>query len=366
MIEISSSLVLLDILLIAATYLLIKNSIKTNYTINKFSVGLAYILFALLCLFSFYDTDWFHYQEIMSILKQSRFIEYGLDTNMEPGYISIAESVGYKYIPFRAIVWGASLLSFIYTIKRYNLNAARSLLFILPFVIIFTYARVTLTMALAFFAFSFIVKPIKNRKIISYTLALSVLCIVLLYLHKSAIILLPVFVLSLFHFNKKSIYTILPILILIILSMNLVIGYYNTFLGDVNAEYLDRYMEESTSEQGIGEKVYRFMSSTPFYLIALYIINCIRKGVYIKWPYYIKANANVAIWTILISTAFIFSPNPVLFYRFLNYAMIPCALTTCFACTIKEEQKRVSKILNINIFILFYILIYRYYLFTNY
>jgi hypothetical protein len=148
--------------------------------------------------------------------------------------------------------------------------------------------------------------------------------------------------------------------------MNLVIGYFYTFLGEVNAEYLDRYMEESTSEQGIGEKVYRFMSSTPFYLIALYIINCIRKGVYRNWPYYIKANANAVIWTILISTAFIFSPNPVLFYRFLNYAMIPCALTTCFACTIKEEQKRVSKILKINIFILFYILIYRYYLFTNY
>lgn len=364
MIEINSGLVLLDILLIILTYLLIKDC--TNYDIGKFRVGIAYFLFLLLCLFSFYDTDWFHYQDVMNKLRQTMFIDYGQDTHIESGYIAIAKFVEYNYIFFRAIVWGTSILAFVFTIKRYNLSTAEGLLFILPFVIIFTYARVTLTMALAFFAFTFIVKPLENKKILSFALAISVLYMLSLYLHKSAIILLPVFILSLFPFNERSVYTVFPIFVVIILSMNLVIGYYSTFLDDVNAEILERYMEESNNQHGIGAKIYRILSSTPFYLSALYIVNCIRKGEYSYWPYYIKANANATVWIVLISTAFIFSPNPVLFYRFLYYAMIPSALITCYACTINEEQESAKRILNISITILFYILAYRYYLFTYY
>ena len=358
----SPILVLLSVILILVLYLTLKKVQKRNDVLPKTKTQGSLLLFAIICLFSFYDTDWFHYQEVLEQFKHTKFIEYGVNTHLEDGYIDIARFVNYNYILFRLVVWCGALSLFCLTTKRLNLRLDTSLFCLLPYVIFFTYGRVTLTMAIAFYLFSYIVKPTKFFKWIIIVIASLLIFNTTNSLHKSSVMLVPVFILSIFPLRKENLKWIAVLFVLIIVFMEMILTHYMLYTDEISSIYIEKHTVGESLKRGVGGIVNRIISSVPFYVVVLYILHNIKRNVYKEWPYYIKTFANATLWIVLFASMFLLRNNELLFYRFLYFAMIPGAITLSHAYYSNPEKRILNRLQNICILALFYTLLYRSYL----
>lgn len=362
MVKGSPILVLFDVIVILVLYLTLKRVQKRNSVFKKTRAWGSFMLFATVCLFSFYDTDWFHYQEILEQFKDTRFIEYGVNTHLEQGYIDIAKIVNYDYILFRLVVWVGALFIFCITANRFNLRLDTSLFCLLPFIIFFTYGRVTLTMAIAFFLFSYIVKPTKHTKWIIIIVASLLIWYTTSTLHKSSIILIPALILSILPLRKGSLKSIAILFVLTIVLMEVILSHYLLYTDEISTIYIEKYTVGERANRGIGGIVNRVISSVPFYAVFFYILRSIKRNVYREWPYYIKTFANATLWIVLLASVFLLRNDELLYYRFLYFAMIPGAITLSYAYYSNSEVKVLNCLQNVCLLALFYTLIYRFYL----
>lgn len=329
-------------------------------------IGLFFIL--LFCLYPFFGGDYFHYMETYSDAKLK-----GSYYHLEDVYVWIIQNLCNSYFQFRLIVWGCALLLIVVAYRRLETNSDLPLfyfgVFYLPW---FSYARVSLAMALIFYGLSILVKPPKRFVVVGYVISLLALGSSLFF-HRSAFIGIIASMGALFLRNpkKKTIFIIIaifPVLMIILESllndfMSFDLGYDDYITGRLRDSYLTN--ENSTGLGiGIGPYISVFFTRAPLFVIAVTYVYCVIKGYFKELEKSNRIISSYAFLIVLIS--FIFFVNPafntyVLYYRTLFFAMIPSAV---FLTQLKKSGKvpQLYKLVcGSTIFGVFYTLLYALY-----
>lgn len=321
-----------------------KNTFKQpfNNRLNKstkyFNIFLAGFIIIIFCK----KGDFFHLMEHVKYYSFSPFAyNYG-----EEVYIEIARLVDKNYFLFRAIVWGGAFILFCWTAKRMEIPIYNAALTIFcSYIVLFSYARVTAAMAVYFFGLSFLCKPIKNLKWLSYLLG-----VIIIYaswqFHNSAIIMIAITTVLLVPLRKWSVMLVLLLLPIIayvaksylqILVMN--IEGANEEIASKIAHYSEREFESSIS--GLLLNTMKYAS---FYIpIIITTITIFTKKNFTKVGTHIIRMYKVAFGIIfLASVIYLFGDVfRTIYYRTLYMAMIPLiiiALSLYKEGTISKKQ----------------------------
>lgn len=119
------------------------------------------ILFFIITLTYFVDTDYFHYYEYLKTFSQGNQI-----LTAEPVYQVIASIAQYKYLIFRALIWGSGIFIVYFTAKIAKIKPDFVLYFLfILYIGIFCYARASLGMAILFLGFYYLNCSKRNLKL---------------------------------------------------------------------------------------------------------------------------------------------------------------------------------------------------------
>lgn len=172
-----------DILILIAIFYLLKPSYILKKDVMPNSIfGLSLFLVLCFCLFSLWGGDWIHYYQIFNKITSNPYYV----SHMEDVYVFLVRYCSYDYLIFRLILWGSALYLVWMTIKEIGLHQQLTwFIFSLLFLPIFSYARVSLSVAMMFFGAVFFVNNYEQRKYWSAIIGLILICISF-YFHKSS------------------------------------------------------------------------------------------------------------------------------------------------------------------------------------
>lgn len=294
------------------------------YNMNKIkTISITWILALVFCVFfAKWETDYFsYYRGFYNLSKDYR----------DPLYYYIKVISLDSYYIWRTIVWGGALLLFYKTCKRLKLSANIVLcIFAVFFLMTFSYARASLSMASYFYGLSFFVcKPKK------YLLGLIFIAFSY-FAHRSALPLIIFTPFAFVNFNKKIIVFLLSCLpICFFVVSSLMNNFLNaSFATGAFVDSAQHYAEFDRSDLNLN---WKFELVTKLRNYSFYVLY-----VYILYRYFIKKdNIKIseemkryfAITTIILyfSSLFIFNTNAVgmtniIGQRYAYFAGIPLCL----------------------------------------
>lgn len=350
------------ILLVLVGYLLLRYIYKpaiSNNIISNRQQKIGLFLIIIICLFAIQDTDYYHYKTALLAMSKGAILHF------EDVYYSIGEMVSYNYLLFRLVVWGSAFTFFCWSVKRLNVTLLVALFFFVTMYLTkFSYARASLAMSIGLFGYTFLVKPI-SLKWISYLLGGSIVATSLLF-HKSAIFMIPVYMLSLFKINK---FTIGVALIMFPIGYYLISEYGIALLmgaddSDAIANSAQSYLMDDVEKKGIAIIIQRILERVPYYII-LYIIICsIINKTYALLPSYQRSVFNLVIYVIAFSSLFLFNytvNTEVLYYRFLYYSILPLSVVLPILLTITWHPKMLKLAYTMGFYATVYTVLYSFY-----
>lgn len=320
------------------------------------SVFLAY----LFCLFSFWGKDWFGYQGYFEEIQKGYSV-----SSMEEIYNWLGAYLCANYIMFRLYIWGLALFLFFKTIKLLKLNYDLALFFFCSIYLIwFSYARVSLAMAVMFYGLAIFITSKTNKKILGFLLVL-----LSYYLHKSAAFGIAIIVLA-GLMNKLGKYAIvLPLalfpILLIFVSSNIG-GYMDLLLsdeGNMLNEYAtagNSYLMSDSFKSGPGALLQGLLERAPYYLLAycsipIYFKNKIKVSKKVK-PFFL-----VMLLIVVFSSVFAFDlgmNTSTLYGRFLRFSQIPACVVLTYMYSNGILPKVTRIVINLSIVSTFYSLAY--------
>lgn len=338
-------------------------------TLNKSIQRSYYIIVCsilLFCLFAFNGGDYFHYMEQYPNLKR------GDASGTEPIYIWIAQNVGTTYFLFRLVIWGSALFALLST---YKLIGIRKNVCIYCFIAIsllsFSYARVSLSMALMFCGFTILSVPHKKHKYISAILGF-ILILSSYFFHKSALFGIAVIITTLM-IGKISRTKIAFILILFPVFIGIVFYLITQLFGFVNDTDMELLISERTlqtyipdeieeSGKGIAQQLLIILNKVPIYLTFLLYLKVVFNGLIVRVPETGQRFMTAFFLIVIGATVFYFNPGGLhtytLFYRFLNFSIIPISIVLTYFYINNIERKNVRTIIKIGIVSSFSALLY--------
>ncbi|MCM1140004.1 MAG: EpsG family protein [Muribaculum sp.] len=299
-------------------------------------------LVVFFCLVAFWDTDYFSFARI--------FYEE-IEDFRDPLYKYISTVCFGSYIIFRFIIWGGALYLVYRTSLRLNLEENRFIfIFTIFFLLTFSYARVSLAMALYYYGLSLLI--VSKKQEIKYV---KFICVVVIFLiafwaHRS--ILLPIILTPLIYINltKRKIIIILLALPILFSGIKLILG--NIIAGVFFAS--DNSFTESAvgyaSSQISVEFNWKWELITTlryysFYLGMLLILwRCFFKNLECEIPKYIKQIITITLAIMILAVGIlIIANNSVLGmwtigYRYLYMTGIPI----CFTLSYLNQKKIIS------------------------
>lgn len=332
------------------------------YAISNINLTIAIFSIVYLCIYAFYDTDYYHYLEIFQNVSN------GYISHMEDVYLHLALFADGNYSIFRLCIWGSAILLTFLSFKRFELPLPLAALFFLCLIVLkFGYGRVSLALSIATFGYSFIIKPI-NPKILSIIIGILLLSCSSFF-HSSVLFYILLLISSLFAVNtgKKLIY-------FLILIYPLFIYLFQKYGGQFILQYIDydesvqgalNYVNNDfKGYEGIGVAIRMFMERLPFFLSLLLAIIIKWKGIHKTMPFYMKSITNLCIFLVLSTFIFSFETSVntySLFYRFLYFTMIPMVILVTYCHTNSIIPKIVNIIFWCGFIASFYNLIYSLY-----
>ena len=361
-------LVFTNIVFILFLFLYTKPAFLTGSFSPK-KIWVTFFLCFVFCLFSFWGADWFGY-----LAYFQRAASEGINrVPMEDFYLWLLDKVCHNYLQFRVIVWGGALLFFILTIKRLQLNTGITLFFFCSiYLIIFSYARVSLAISMMCYGFSLLWER-DGRTNIFHALIGASIVFLSLYLHKSAILGIGAIVASfvLMKFKKKGV-------VLVLIAFPLAIYLMNTFFSDFFFELaegdegvLSTYAQAGSEHLEVKDEAFsiggfiqkNILEQVPYYLLALCCFLEIRKPsvVYSKS---IKSFITLLFVIVVTSLLFVFDfglDTSILFGRFLRFAQIPACIVLTYMYSNNIQKKLIKWVYSIGIFGVFFSLIYVFY-----
>lgn len=317
---------------------------------------------------SFWGSDWFHlYVKYDEIMQGSQIVE------------DVYNWIAYKLAPnnyflFRIIIWGAAQFILWDTFKRLSISSHLVLaLFVSVWMIWFSYGRVSLAMALAFWGLTIYHKSSK----ISIVLKIIGICAIAVsfYFHKSAIFLIIVSLLTILTRKANRAVYIISLLALPFVAYMLSEGFTDTIMMTMTDrtedldEYLvkaQHYMESEEKGYGIGPLLGQILEKLPYYLIIALGMKVIfyeskntsnenifevEEGIGTQYseevedyndkameqdpsvPENIKMYIRALFFIVLLSSVFLFSSavnTQVIYNRFLKFAFIPATVVLAF------------------------------------
>lgn len=343
-------LVAFDLLLIGLIFLLLYPTFKKDTVPPQWQVFTAITCIVIFTIFSFWGSDWFHYQEDFRKIKTYANIR----THIEPVYIFIIKQLCPHYFVFRAIVWGSGLLLMSLTLRRLHLKSPLAWFFFgTLFLPLYAYARVSLAIAMVVYGAVLIDRPFENHKYLSYTLGVAIIASSFFF-HKSAIVGIAALAFSFIARDPKS-YTwllyALGFLLCVFLSKYIIESFLNTSIqaedefAKSGQSYLGR--THSSAEHGIGALIYMCLERLPYYLTALLSYKILKEfqvaqGVHILLKF--------QLFITLFASLFFFDTgaNTSIFYgRVLRFMLIPASIILCYAYEYKLYPKLVLSIFSI-------------------
>ena len=247
----------------------------------------------------------------------------------EPFYQSLGLFLEKNYILFRTVVFGSAFGLFCLTARRMGIPIYYAVIFLLAsYIMIFSYARATLAMAVYFFGLSFLCKPLKGYKFIGYIIGIG-LILLSRYFHNSAIIMMMMTLAILVPTNKK-------IFILLLISTPILLSsfsnYFYTILDsgemgeDITAK-LNTYNDLERDALGISGYMINTLQFLSFYIPLALTSKCIFKHKF-KVEKDVLLMYKVMIGLLYISVLFYFLGSTffVYVYRVLFMTMIPIVL----------------------------------------
>lgn len=300
--------------------------ITPKYTSNKLDITLFFLVFVYILL-SFINGDYWHYREF--VINNDEFWKPS-----EEIYEVIANAVGRHYLLFRCVVWGLALFVFLKIVKKYNLNSNSTLYYIFTvYIIIFSYARATLAMAIFFCGFSFLfnTNTRKNRNVL---IGLAIMLSSYFFHHS----MLALIVLSLFCFLPANKYIYVTLFCLLPIIASLIGTIFQNFIGfgidsmELVYRKLEGYSEYEALEKSLLETIRSIWLYSLFYIpffISSWILLFKRPK---EIPSYIYKLYSITYAIMLFATSLLFLgfDNNIMFYRFLYMSMIPLTILMCY------------------------------------
>lgn len=326
-----------NLIMILLGYFIVFPALKYPYYLTKSRRYGAYCLIVVFCVFAFWGSDFFHIYDDYKELVLSRW-------RLESVYHFIAKEIAPdSYFFWRLVVWGFATILIAKTFKRVKVNESLSVcFFLMVWILWFSYARVSLSMAMVFFGLAVISKS--QKSFFSWLYGL-VFIFSSLFFHKSAGFIICISLLAVFIPNKweKKWFIVLlcfPLMVYVART------YLSSFLiGDLSSNneeinsYIERgqdYMNDENYIQGLGYLLGQLLERIPYYML---YISSLRLLVYKTYQVDNKSiivfmKALVLLVTVASVFAFDISINTQLIYeRFMRFSFIPsCVLLTYFWC----------------------------------
>ena len=316
--------VFLNIVMFVVIFIMLRKSFNQPQSISKNTIIFAIIVVLFYCLYAFWGPDYFHYERDFEELKK------GGRSNMEDVYHWLVLNISPNYRVFRLIVWGSALYLLLAIIRFSRIPIDVCLLvFSAMYLPWFSYARVSLCMTIIFTGLAIIVKS-NHINFVRVIIGLAIIYLSF-YFHKSSPfgIVVSLFSLVLLSNSKGKIVILIILIPVVIYFLNIYMVPFVTELSMENETYSSSsyYLAQASRIMGPGELIHNFL-----YLRLIY------KGGYKSLPIIIRAFANASFLSVLLSTLFLFDYGAntyVLYYRFLNFAMIPSTIFLSYC--IKEK-----------------------------
>lgn len=263
-------LIAINLVLLFAVFLLQRRALRFPFSVSKSSRVTSIILMFVFVLYSFWGQDWFHYLEAYPELCQ------GNSGHMEDVYVWIAQHLSVDYISFRFAVWGTGLILLLLTIERLPLKKDLIILFFGSIWIIwFSYARVSLGLALCFYGLAVFYHPYRI-KLLSRILAITAIAISF-YFHKTAFVLIIAVAMTIMSLRLKKQFFFL----ILVISIPFIILYIRSnievfFMLDADADegglsqsiaYGQRYLGAGSNTGGIAVRIAKVIGAIPYYML---------------------------------------------------------------------------------------------------
>ncbi|MBP5455848.1 MAG: EpsG family protein [Paludibacteraceae bacterium] len=358
-------LVFLSLLIFLVIYLLLKPVFKGKQ-ITRTKLYCSYVFLFCFTFFSFYNTDWFHYQSVFNAVK------VGFPVHLEMVYVWLIETVCNDYLTFRVIVWGAALILTLLLLKKASISYDLALFFFgTIWIIWFSYARVSLAMAMVFLGGVLLASEREPflMKILGFFLL-----IFSFYFHKSAAFGIVVVVVALMLKYVKM--NVIPFLFILFPILLFVIQFcLGDFLsadideeGDTMNSYMSvgqHYMARTGGERGIAANIQRLLERTPYYFLSYMIYKKYRNGGIKRVPSDVRFFMNVLFLIVYGSSLFFFDFGAnleTIYGRFLRYSFIPATIVLTYFYEHEHYRGTSKSIYKLAAFGTVYTLLYSFYI----
>lgn len=325
-------------------------SVHDRSQVSKGASFVVHIGILLFCVFAFWSQDYYSYLEFLKAID-FRFPDAEQQTHIEPLYVWIGYFVKGDYTLFRLCIWGVSYILFLKSLQNLGIyNRQVIALFIVYFLLIFSYARVSLGMASLFYGVSLLLKSDKNR-ILNIFIGLAMLFLAY-NAHKSMFVAIAVLPFIILRLNK---YTLMILAIGVMLFAWLYGGVFvsdmlhtNTIddeYGEFIQESAASYFTADTVEWGIASQL---ISITQIISLVCPIIYCYANAnvfKYVSTNFMLRCFVNYSTILLLIGISFglVLSFNSPISYRLMFMAYIPNIIITC---TLYKNQVLSQKLYN--------------------
>lgn len=333
--------VLSNLALLLLALLFSKKAFREPSVMKASSRFFAIISIFLIYLYAFHDLDYLGYKSMVDTHS----------IHFEEIYINIVDLVSENYFLFRLIVFGSAYVLMLLALKRMDVGFDLCFFFYaMTSVCVLSYGRFTLALSLSFLGYTFVIKPYKP-KLLSIAMGIA-LIVVALEFHRSSLILVPLYIASLFihQFNRRNI-TLFVLLVALVAIYYYLLGS-ELLLAITQADTLENY-EASRSfgagsgGNGIGITIHRILQYSKYYLTLILFVIVVAKNNFKDWPLPMKMLS--AFYVLIMILAFLFSfdldgtATGLLYYRTLYYSSIAMVvfLAYCYKMNIRRRFVRV-------------------------
>ncbi len=306
---------------------------QSAYRLRGASTTFLFCCFFLLAITYWIDSDTYQYIDLAKSHDVDFKFQDGL--RMEKGHQFICSIVDGDWLGFRILCWGGALCLFVLTAKRLGINIQHALfcLFLLWYHT-FCYGRVTLAMAVYFFGVSFLCKPL-NARYISCILGLLIISSSL-YFHRSAVLLIAVtpaiYMLTLKRKVSVGYLLLCLTVIFLVIYTNMAIFYQSTVADEDTMQHLQNYSEKELEVRNLFGVISMYISFCAKYIPIIMISYVLvkKKKENICKPIVMLFSVMIVLLTISLSFYFSGEAQYTLFYRALNFTMIPVSLILAY------------------------------------
>lgn len=315
--------------------------------------GIVFALFLCLLyyLFPMAGTDFYDYKEWVETTGYtdiSSIPQYYL--HFEKPFYYIINIVNNNYFLFRLVVWGGSLFLYWQTAKRLKIDKSTFAFYLCICIVPLTaVSRVCLAYALAFYGFSFLAQPItrKGSNLFSFILGSSIILFSLLF-HRSAIFLLAILPLSLFNFNKKTIWLFalaIPTIVVMAYTQlfDFIFNFAQTDTSLLDSETAMYYLDSDKIRVfGWGQRIEFSMKYGSHIAMVILIVKSILNNSFKVWPKHVQKFANATLYITVLASALLLAPGATTyktFERLIAFSYVPQSFLLAYLLKTDYDKK---------------------------